>query len=79
MDPPEWQASLARETLVRYGEREEVRSGLRSNYLTEGWSGPGSLHYKDKQQKLLRLKEGEDNENVKRWIDEFVEGVKRVH
>ena len=70
-----WRRSLAREVLVRYGEREEVRSGLRSNYLTEGWHGPGSLHYKEKQQKLLRLKEGEDNENVKRWIDEFVNGL----
>ncbi len=72
----EWRTSLARELLVRYGERDEVRSSLRSNYLTEGWWGPGSLHYKEKQQKLLRLKEGEDNENVKRWIDEFVDGLK---
>jgi hypothetical protein len=70
-----WRNSLVREVLMRYGEREEVRSGLRSNYLTEGWSGPGSLHYKEKQQKLLRLKEGEDNENVKRWIDEFVDAL----
>ena len=35
--------------------------------------GPLSLHYENKQQQLLRLKDGEDNENVKRWIDEFVE------
>ena len=71
-----WRRSLAREALVRYGEREEVRSSLRSNYLTEGWHGPGSLHYKEKQQQLLRLKQEEDNENVKRWIDEFVNGLK---
>ena len=74
----EWRTSLARELLVRYGERDEVRSGMRSNYLTEGWHGPGSLHYKEKQQKLLRLKEGEDNENVKRWIDEFVDGLEKA-
>ena len=71
----EWSTCPAREVLVRYGEQEEVRSSLRSNYLTEGWHGPGSLHYKEKQQQLLRLKEGEDNENVKRWIDEFVDGL----
>ncbi len=71
----EWQTSLARAILIRYGGRKEVRSTLRSNYLTEGWHGPGSLHYKEKQQKLLRLKEGEDNENVKRWIDEFVDAL----
>ena len=73
-----WQESLARAVLIRYGEQEEVRSSLRSNYLTEGWWGPGSLHYKEKQQQLLRLKEGEDNENVKRWIDEFVDGLEEA-
>lgn len=74
----EWWTSLARELLVRYGERDEVRSGMRSNYLTEGWHGPGSLHYKEKQEQLLRLKDGEDNENVKRWIDEFVDGLEEA-
>ena len=73
-----WQESLARAVLIRYGKQEEVRSSLRSNYLTEGWWGPGSLHYKEKKQQLLRLKEGEDNENVKRWIDEFVDGLEEA-
>ena len=41
------------------------------------WNGPASLHYKNKQQKLLHIKDGEDNENVKRWIDEFVEGLEQ--
>ena len=36
-----------------------------------------SLHYQEKQQKLLDIKDGEDNENVKRWIDEFVEGLEQ--
>ena len=72
----EWRTSLARAILIRYGGQKEVRNTLRSNYLTEGWWGPGSLHYKEKQQQLLRLKEGEDNENVKRWIDEFADGLK---
>ena len=35
------------------------------------------MHYKNKQQKLLHIKDGEDNENVKRWIDEFVEGLEK--
>ena len=69
----EWRTSLVREVLIRYGGQEDVRRTLSSNYLTEGWWGPGSLHYKEKQQKLLHLKDEEDNENVKRWIDEFVE------
>ena len=74
----EWWTSLARAILMKYGERDEVRSCLRSNYLTGGWWGPGSLHYKEKQQQMLRLKEGEDNENVKRWIDEFVDGLEEA-
>ena len=71
----EWRTSLVREVLIRYGGQEDVRRTLSSNYLTEGWHGPGSLHYKEKQQKLLHLKDEEDNENVKRWIDEFVDGL----
>ena len=69
----EWPTSLVRAFVVRYGEREDVRRNLRANYSTEVWHGPRSLHCENKQQQLLRLKEREDNENVKRWIDEFVE------
>ena len=68
-----WPTSLVRAFLIRYGEREDARRNLRANYSTEMWQGSLSLHYENKQQKLLRLKDGEDNENVKRWIDEFVE------
>ena len=74
----EWRNSLVREILVRYGMREDVKHALISNYLTEGWSGPASLHYKDKQQMLLDIKDGEDDENVIQWIDEFVEGLKEI-
>ena len=78
----EWPASLVRAFLIRYGEREDVRRNLRANYSTEVWQGSLSLHYENKQQKLLRLKDGEDNENVKRWIEEFVEeleeGIERA-
>ena len=73
----EWPTSLVRAFVVRYGEREDVRRNLRANYSTEVWQGPLSLHYENRQQQLLRLKEGENNENVKRWIDEFVEELER--
>jgi len=68
---------LAREVLVRYGEREDVRRNLIANFSTEGWSGPESLHYEKKKQHLLDFKKGEDNENVKRWIDEYVTSLDR--
>ena len=74
----EWRTSLVREVLIRYGGQEDVRKTLSSNYLREGCWGPGSLHYKEKQQQLLRLKEGEDNENVKRWINEFVDRLEEA-
>ncbi len=73
----EWPTSLTRETLIRYGERKDVRGGLGSNCSTEMWNGPASLHYKNKQQKLLHIKDEEDNEYVKRWIDEFVAGLEK--
>ena len=69
----EWPTSLVRAFLIRYGEREDVRENLRANYSTEMWQGSLSLHHENKQQKLLRLKDGEDDENVKRWIDKFAE------
>ena len=74
----EWPTSLVRELLVRYGKREDVRGCLSSNYLTEGWSGSAPLHYKDKQQMLLHIKDGEDNERVKRWLDEFTAGLEEI-
>ena len=73
----DWPTSLAREVLVRYGEQKDVRGGLSLNYSTDGWSGPASLHYQKKKQKLLHIKAEEDNENVKRWIDEFVAGLEQ--
>jgi hypothetical protein len=63
---------LAREVLIRYGARDDVRSSLRANFSSEGWSGPASSHYQEKKDWLLAFKNDENNENVKRWIDEYV-------
>ena len=61
-----WQISLAREVLVRYGERKNVRTNLLTNYsFSEPWSGELSLNLDAKKRALLRIGEGEDNENVK--------------
>ena len=72
----EWPNSLARATLVRYGKREDVRRNLRANYSTESWTGDRSLHFEQKREKLLRIRETESDANVKRWIDEYVEELK---
>jgi hypothetical protein len=73
----EGKTCLAREVLVRYGTREDVRSNLRANFSTEGWSGPASLYYQEKKNWLVDFKKDEDNENVKRWIDEYVSVLDR--
>ena len=59
--------------LIHYGEREDVRNNLCANYTTETFWGSISLHYDGKIRKLLDIKNCENNRNVIRWIDEFVE------
>lgn len=68
----EGKVCLAREVLVRYGQRKDVRSNLIANFSTEGWTGSASLHLQNKKEELLDFRKTEDNENVKLWIDEFV-------
>jgi predicted solute-binding protein len=43
-----------------------------ANFSTESWLGSLSQHLLSKKQKLLDFKKTEDNENVIRWIDEYV-------
>ena len=76
----EWSTSLVRELLVHYGEREDVRGCLSFNYLTEKeiWRVSAPLSYEEKKQKLLHIKEEENNERVKCWIDEFTAGSEEV-
>ena len=68
----EEQVCLAREVLVRYGEREDVRQAFSANYFTGSWRGPESLHYEGIKQTLLDFRRDEENEHIKRWIDEHV-------
>lgn len=69
----EWQNSLVRAFLMRYGDREDVRNNLQANYSTEMWTGLRSLHLESKMDKLIRIKAVEDNTNVKRWLNEFID------
>ena len=73
-----WPTSLERGLLVRYGNvAEDLGGTLMDNYVMRGWSGPASLHYEGIQEELLRIKTGENNENVKRWIDEYVDSLEQ--
>ena len=66
---------LARELLIRFGDRDDVRRNLRANFSTEGWSGPMSLHLEGKKAGLLDCRGTETDPNVIRWIDEYVEAL----
>ena len=74
-----WQNSLVRAFLMRYGDREDVRRNLSANYGTDMWKGLRSLHFEAKRDKLLRINEGEDSRNVKRWLDAYIERLGRGH
>jgi len=58
-----------REVLIQYGERDDVRRNLSSNFGSEGWIGPASLHFQKKKEYFLNFKENETNDNVRRWLD----------
>jgi hypothetical protein len=63
----------ARELLLRYGGREDVRRNLRANFSSETWSGPASQHYDEKRRWLASVRVNESDGNVLRWIDEYAE------
>ena len=73
----EWQNSLVRIFLVRYGDREDVRRNLKANYSTEAYWGERSLHLDEKREKLLQIKADEENKNVKRWLDEYIQELEQ--
>jgi len=62
----------AREVLVRYGKREDVRRSLTANFSTEGWTGSESVHLQNKREQLLHFRRSEEDRNVRQWVDEYV-------
>ena len=66
---------LARELLVRYGERKNVRASLSANFSTEFWSGPASLHYQKKKERLVRFRQDENNDKVLCWLDKYISQI----
>lgn len=73
----EGRACWAREVLIRYGKREDVRRNLIANFSTESWWGSESSHLQNKRQQLLDFREGEENESVRQLIDEYVSELER--
>jgi len=63
---------FAREVLIRYGKREDVRINLMANFSSEGWSGNASTHFQTKKKSLLEFKKMESEEIVIKWLDDYV-------
>jgi len=68
----EGKVSLARELLIRYGDRDDVRRNLQANFSTEGWMGNASDYYRNKVESLRKVRQNEQNGNVQRWLDEYI-------
>jgi hypothetical protein len=63
---------LAREILIRYGDRKDVRSNLSANFFSGSWSGKESNHYQSKLDDIKKKKETETNPKVIFWINEYI-------
>lgn len=66
---------FTRELLVLYGSREDVKEELMANFSTGFFTGSMSINLQERKQELLNFKQEEDNENVKQWIDEYVNSL----
>lgn len=65
-------SSVARELLIRYGDREDVRANLRANFFAGMWWGRASEHFKSKKDWLMDYKSKEDHPRVLLWIEEYI-------
>lgn len=64
---------LAREILIRYGDRGDVRRNLHANFFSEGWSGHASDHHKKQLDHFESLRKKEADPRVIRWLDEHID------
>lgn len=76
--PPQLsEGGWAREILIRYGKRDDVKRNLIANFSTEGWTGPESAHLERKKEMLVEYVKRETDESVKAWIDGYVISLER--
>ena len=60
---------------IRYGDLKSVRNEFHANYGSEGWVGPGSIHFKQKKHALEEFKSNETDSNVIKWINEEIDSL----
>jgi hypothetical protein len=69
---------IAREILIRYGDRKDVRSNLAANFSTESWMGPQSDHVRDKVRTFQTCLESETHPQVRAWLQEYIDYLLRT-
>ena len=63
---------LARELLIRYGNRADVRRNFTANYSSGVFWGSLKEKFQKRKDHLLEIKKLEPNPNIITWIDEYV-------
>ncbi|MGB4758564.1 MAG: hypothetical protein WBP26_00740 [Candidatus Saccharimonadales bacterium] len=68
--------SWFRNILHKYGNYENVQSSLSANLMTDGWSGPASVHYAKKLERVRRFSElNKNSPNIQKWTAKMVSGL----
>lgn len=68
------QGCLARKILARYGSDDSVQESMLANF-TDRFSDMTLEHCQDIKDEIQRYKKTEDNENVRAWIDMYVDSL----
>jgi hypothetical protein len=73
----DWNDSLIRGILCRFGESEKVQNSVFANFFTGGWSGPASSHYDEQRNILTRLKSSEQHPYALRWLNSAIDSIEK--
>lgn len=65
----------ARELLNRYGDQDDVKSGLMAHFWAGGWRGNRSDRYRKLRYDARGWLEGETSLRVRQWLEVFIDGL----
>ena len=68
---------IVREMLIRYGDRDDVRRNLLTNFSTEGWTGRASEHYRSKEEVIESALSSETEPRVREWMHFYISYLRR--
>jgi hypothetical protein len=73
----DWNDSLIRGILCRFGDSEKVQNSVFANFFTGAWSGPASSHYDEQKSVLRQLKSNEENPHALRWLNTAIDSTEK--